>query len=125
MNDGFAGKHGQLFIDDKTTNILSVHRKGCIGNSCPHPCNEKVCPGVTVRLKAVANQDVKVAKFKNKAKCKNCGDVIESKSQHDFVACSCWDAEKQLGIFVDGGNDYRRGGGNPEHFEVINEEVEG
>ena len=26
----------------------------------------------------------------NKAKCKNCGDVIESKSTHQMVSCSCY-----------------------------------
>jgi hypothetical protein len=38
--------------------------------------------------------------LKNRAKCKLCGDVIESKHRHDFVACKCEN------ISVDGGNDY-------------------
>lgn len=36
----------------------------------------------------------------NTAKCKVCGDVIESKHRHDFVSCSCGE------ISVDGGKDY-------------------
>ena len=40
----------------------------------------------------------------NKAKCNNCGDVIESKHQHDFVACSCFaDTLGTRGIAIDGG----------------------
>lgn len=42
----------------------------------------------------------------NKAKCRLCGDVIESKSVHDFVECTCEE------IFVDGGNEYLRRGAN-------------
>jgi hypothetical protein len=43
-------------------------------------------------------------KYRNRAKCLKCGDVIESKSRHDFVYCSCEE------IFVDGGQDYFRAG---------------
>ncbi len=39
-----------------------------------------------------------------KVKCKICGDIIESKSTHDFVRCKCDE------IFVDGGMDYCRVG---------------
>jgi len=53
---------------------------------------------------------------KNKAKCALCGDIIESKSRHDFVSCSCGN------IFVDGGNDYWRAGeGKPGTFIRIEE----
>ena len=51
----------------------------------------------------------------NKARCKRCGDVIESKDVHDFVMCSC------RAIFVDGGHDYARRGGFPEDFEDLSE----
>lgn len=37
---------------------------------------------------------------KNAAKCKKCGDVIESKHVHDFVTCKCG------AISVDGGHFY-------------------
>ena len=40
----------------------------------------------------------------NKAQCKLCGDIIESKSVHNFVECSCGE------IFVDGGKQYLRRG---------------
>jgi hypothetical protein len=36
----------------------------------------------------------------NKAQCRICGDIIESKHRHDFVKCSCG------AIAVDGGKDY-------------------
>ena len=40
----------------------------------------------------------------NKAKCKLCGNVIESKYRHDYVTCNCGE------ISVDGGKDYLRRG---------------
>ena len=43
-------------------------------------------------------------KSKNRARCKKCSDIIESKYRHDFVSCKCG------AIFVDGGNDYWRCG---------------
>lgn len=49
--------------------------------------------------------------MRNLAKCKKCGDIIESKSRHDFQMCSCGS------IFVDGGTDYIRRGGDPEYFD--------
>lgn len=36
----------------------------------------------------------------NKAKCRVCEDIIESKDRHDFVKCSCGE------ISVDGGTEY-------------------
>ena len=40
--------------------------------------------------------------IRNMARCKLCGDVIESKTRHDFVTCSCG------AVSVDGGHDYLR-----------------
>ena len=37
---------------------------------------------------------------KNKIGCMNCGDVIESKSVHDFVECACGS------VAVDGGLEF-------------------
>lgn len=37
---------------------------------------------------------------KNAARCKKCGDVIESRHVHDFVTCKCG------AISVDGGHYY-------------------
>jgi len=59
--------------------------------------------------------------IRNAARCRQCGDEIESLFRHDFKWCSCGD------IFVDGGFDYLRRGGNPEDCEdlsEINEDVE-
>lgn len=36
----------------------------------------------------------------NKVRCRKCGDIIESKSVHDFVTCKCGT------VSVDGGHDY-------------------
>lgn len=54
--------------------------------------------------------------IRNIAKCKKCGDIIESKHRHDFVLCSCG------AIFVDGGHDYIRRGGDQfdEEFDRQN-----
>lgn len=46
----------------------------------------------------------------NRARCRKCGDIIESTYRHDWVACKCG------GIFIDGGNAYRRGGCLKEGF---------
>lgn len=53
---------------------------------------------------------VKERIIKNAAKCKKCGDIIESKHTHDFVMCSCGS------IAVDGGHDYLRRVG---HFKYL------
>lgn len=42
--------------------------------------------------------------IKNAIRCKNCGDVIESETRHDFKYCSC------KRVFVDGGHNYLRRG---------------
>ena len=46
-----------------------------------------------------------------KIKCLICGDIIESKSVHDLVACKC------ESCYIDGGNDYLHFGG--ENFDKI------
>lgn len=43
---------------------------------------------------------------RNVAKCKKCGDIIESRHRHDFVKCGCG------AIFIDGGTEYIRYGGD-------------
>ena len=52
---------------------------------------------------------------RNALRCKKCGDVIESTHRHDFVRCQCG------AIFVDGGHDYLRRGGNTEDMEELYE----
>ena len=55
----------------------------------------------------------------NKAKCLACGDIIESKHNHDFVTCSCGN------ISVDGGLYYlRRCVKDFAKFEDLSETVE-
>ena len=51
---------------------------------------------------------------RNRARCKVCGDEIQSRHRHDYVACKCGK------IAVDGGLDYRRIK-NPEFAEVLHE----
>lgn len=53
--------------------------------------------------------------MKNRARCKKCNTIIESKYRHDFVSCECG------AIFVDGGNDYWRCGGDFESFERLDD----
>lgn len=49
----------------------------------------------------------------NKIRCKKCGDIIESKSVHDFKFCKC------KSVAVDGGCDYLRRLGRPEEWEDL------
>ena len=53
--------------------------------------------------------------IKNRARCKNCGDIIESYYRNDIKSCHC-------GAFtVDGGHDYiRRGFDKRENLENLN-----
>ena len=44
----------------------------------------------------------------NKAKCKKCGDIIESKEINDFKKCTCGS------IAIDGGQEYIKRVGNKE-----------
>lgn len=53
----------------------------------------------------------------NVIRCKRCGDVIESKSVHDFRFCSCG------ACAVDGGRDYLRRVGERENWEERSETV--
>ena len=56
--------------------------------------------------------------IRNRAKCKLCGDEIESTHRHDFVSCSCGE------IFVDGGKDYcRRGAKDFQNFIDLSKEI--
>ncbi|MCH5325471.1 MAG: hypothetical protein J1E39_09705 [Eubacterium sp.] len=55
--------------------------------------------------------------IRNAIRCKKCGDIIESKSVHDFKTCSCG------AVSVDGGHEYLRRCGNlgdiEERYETI------
>lgn len=51
----------------------------------------------------------------NKARCRKCGDIIESKHRHDFVRCKCGS------VAVDGGTDYLKRCGSMEDCEEMSE----
>lgn len=53
-----------------------------------------------------------------KVQCNKCKQIIQSKSVHDFVRCSC------KAIFVDGGAEYLRLGGELADITIIEEEKE-
>ena len=48
-------------------------------------------------------------------KCKKCGDIIESKTVHDFKWCSCG------ACAVDGGREYLRRVGEFDSWEDLSE----
>lgn len=51
--------------------------------------------------------------IKNLAKCKLCGDIVESKYTHDFRQCSCG------ALCVDGGHSYlKRSGDSANYIEM-------
>ena len=55
--------------------------------------------------------------LRNMIKCKKCGEIIESKSTHDFNWCKCGT------VFVDGGHEYLRRGfkDSPDDYEELSE----
>ena len=58
----------------------------------------------------------------NRCKCLQCGDIIESKTTHDWVCCSCFHKSNgETGCFTDGGTSYIRRGGHPEYIESMDE----
>lgn len=54
----------------------------------------------------------------NKIRCKKCGDIIESKTVHDFKFCKCGS------VAVDGGHCYLRRVGTRKDFEDLSEVVD-
>jgi hypothetical protein len=48
---------------------------------------------------------------RNSARCLKCGVEVVSRHCHDFVSCDC------KAMFVDGGKDYLRRGGEPSLIE--------
>ncbi len=51
----------------------------------------------------------------NRARCKKCGEIIESKHRHDFVMCKCG------AVGIDGGTWYIRCTGMPDDMELLTE----
>jgi len=56
---------------------------------------------------------------RNAAECRLCGDVVESRHRHDYVACKCGE------IFVDGGHAYLRRGAKDLTNIIDRSETEG
>ena len=56
--------------------------------------------------------------IRNRAQCRKCEDVIESKHRHDFVRCKCG------AIYIDGGLEYTRGGAKDLNDIIDMSEVE-
>lgn len=55
----------------------------------------------------------------NAIKCKECGQVIESKHRHDYVTCSCGACS------VDGGHDYlKRAFKSDDNYTELSETIE-
>lgn len=55
---------------------------------------------------------------KNSAQCLLCNDILESRHRHDFQRCKCG------AVFVDGGKDYCRRGGEPSAIKELSEQKE-
>ena len=55
---------------------------------------------------------------RNAARCRKCGTTVESKHVHDWRACPCG------AIFVDGGREYLRRGGDLDALEELSETAE-
>ncbi len=51
----------------------------------------------------------------NRARCKKCGEIIESRHRHDFVMCKCG------AVGIDGGTWYIRCTGMPDDMELLTE----
>ena len=57
--------------------------------------------------------------IKNAIQCKKCGEIIESKSRHDYVQCKCGSCA------VDGGHNYlRRSTADSNLYIELSESVE-
>lgn len=53
-------------------------------------------------------------------RCDTCGTTLQSKHHHDWVSCPCYrNSESNTGVFLDGGGEYLRMGGNIRGYTVI------
>jgi hypothetical protein len=53
--------------------------------------------------------------LRNRARCSRCGDIVESRHRHHYVACGCG------ALAVDGGLSYLRRTGEPADCEEMSE----
>jgi hypothetical protein len=58
-----------------------------------------------MRLRSFLQIGLEILAMVSKAQCSECEDILESKHRHDFVTCKCGKS------FLDGGDEYFRGGG--------------
>lgn len=109
-----------LFVIDSTNqNTTDFQLRDCIKDAIERLRDEneglrKCVEELTAMVKSLQKEEVDEEKYKilaNKAKCRKCGDIIESRSVHDYVHCKCG------AISVDGGLDYLKRGGSPEYFD--------
>lgn len=47
------------------------------------------------------NEDRPAPPYRNRVKCLDCGEVIESTSEHDFKPCSCFELTRCCGVRTD------------------------
>ncbi len=60
--------------------------------------------------------------LKNSIRCKNCGDVLVSRSRHDWVCCKCFQESRgKTGCYCDGGTSYLRYGGDAKTYDILTE----
>jgi hypothetical protein len=59
--------------------------------------------------------DMENESMRNRIRCRKCGDIIESKTRHDYVTCKCG------AVAVDGGSSYMSALGNPADMEELEE----
>jgi hypothetical protein len=79
--------------------------------------------GLQRRLRLVGDRSGASA-MRNRARCRVCREVIESKHRHDFQVCKCWRESKgERGIAVDGGQDYTKRCGRIEDFEGVDDDI--
>lgn len=83
-------------------------------------CNQKFYHGQLIVMtkdhqKCTKGRMIMPKIIRNAIRCKKCGDVIESKTVHDFKFCSCGSCA------VDGGHDYLRRCGKREDWGELSE----
>ena len=110
--DGWFEDSGKHFCEDCSW--------ACDCGRCESlPSHQCLAEKTSKRSKEKAQrQDAPPKIIRNSARCKKCGDHVESEHRHDFVACKCG------AIAVDGGHAYLRRAGYPEDFDDTSE-VEG
>ena len=60
--------------------------------------------------------------IKNCIRCKECGEILNSKNRHDFVPCKCFrESDGIKGCACDGGLDYLRRLGDINSWEDLSE----